>query len=438
MAQWDNQLDSMLDDLHATVQNTSYQEKQIYDESKPGQKFSKQSYEFSSVSKHQGDGDIRGGQLVGNLPKSLVSDLSSIEKVKSVNHTSVTSSERYEYSTSSSIQKSSTHGLQSSNHSLQSSNHGIHSSSHGLQSSNHGLQSSNYGLQSSTNTQQSIKKNINDLDHLLNNLSSHNSSRDASPATRHRIESSYQSNLSSGICQKSEEIREKLISNNSLSRTSSFNRGDPRKPVSTGSRPITPGLPHDQVEGSHQPHLLHTTHSTTASRTQFSGSRSNVSNEFHPVHTTPDPLTGRYADGRITPNHGYTRNFSDKIKSETDSNGNIPKRPDELLNSFGANIDQRELEKINQNETATMEKLMAASYKKNIGQDEDHVEYKKGPPVFYPTEEMYETRQTGMYAGESAKMAKMSKSKVDSDEKGGAAVIPICLPLCCAAPCVIL
>lgn len=87
---------------------------------------------------------------------------------------------RYEYSTSSSIQKSSTHGLQSSNHSLQSSNHGIHSSSHGLQSSNHALQSSNYGLQSSTNTQQSIKKNINDLDHLLNNLSSHNSSRDVS------------------------------------------------------------------------------------------------------------------------------------------------------------------------------------------------------------------------------------------------------------------
>jgi len=42
------------------------------------------------------------------------------------------------------------------------------------------LQSSNYGLQSSTNTQQSIKKNINDLDHLLNNLSSHNSSRDVS------------------------------------------------------------------------------------------------------------------------------------------------------------------------------------------------------------------------------------------------------------------
>ena len=28
---------------------------------------------------------------------------------------------------------------------------------------------------------------------------------------------------------------------------------------------------------------------------------------FRPVHTTPDPLTGRYADGRITPNHGYTR-----------------------------------------------------------------------------------------------------------------------------------
>ena len=30
------------------------------------------------------------------------------------------------------------------------------------------------------------------------------------------------------------------------------------------------------------------------------------------------------------------------------------------------------------------------------------------------------------------------KSKEESGEKGGAAVIPICLPLCCAAPCVIM
>ena len=36
-----------------------------------------------------------------------------------------------------------------------------------------------------SNTQQSIKKNINDLDHLLNNLSSsHNSSREVSPSRR--------------------------------------------------------------------------------------------------------------------------------------------------------------------------------------------------------------------------------------------------------------
>jgi len=32
----------------------------------------------------------------------------------------------------------------------------------------------------------------------------------------------------------------------------------------------------------------------------------------------------------------------------------------------------------------------------------------------------------------------MGKSKEESGEKGGAAVIPICLPLCCAAPCVIM
>merc|ERR1719347_1232797 len=86
---------------------------------------------------------------------SLVADLSSIAKVRSVSKTSTaySSSERYEYQTSANTHAATT-----------------------------------------SNTQQSIKKNINDLDHLLSNLSSHSAapsrtsskpaSREGSPSRR--------------------------------------------------------------------------------------------------------------------------------------------------------------------------------------------------------------------------------------------------------------
>ena len=44
----------------------------------------------------------------------------------------------------------------------------------------------------------------------------------------------------------------------------------------------------------------------------------------------------------------------------------------------------------------------------------------------------------GQYFSASYAREKGVKSKEESGEKGGAAVIPICLPLCCAAPCVIM
>ena len=73
-----------------------------------------------------------------------------------------------------------------------------------------------------------------------------------------------------------------------------------------------------------------------------------------------------------------------------------------------------------------------------------------GPPVFYPTGELYtkngadvaareaELSAQGQYFSASYAREKGMKSKEESGEKGGAAVIPICLPLCCAAPCVIM
>jgi len=73
-----------------------------------------------------------------------------------------------------------------------------------------------------------------------------------------------------------------------------------------------------------------------------------------------------------------------------------------------------------------------------------------GPPVFYPTGDLYtkngadvaareaELSAQGQYFSASYAREKGMKSKEESGEKGGAAVIPICLPLCCAAPCVIM
>merc|ERR1719208_698384 len=176
---------------------------------------------------------------------SLVSDLSSIAKVRSVSKSSTafSSSERYttEYHTTS----------------------------------------------NTSNTQQSIKKNINDLDNLLSNLSSHSTgpsrtsskpaSREGSPGRVGRPHNGY----SSSHVSRSEERRERLMSNASNYRSPSLGRtpSQSRPP----SRPHSPALSHRTPEPSRP--------------------------EFRPVHTTPDPLTGRYADGRITPNHGYTRNF---------------------------------------------------------------------------------------------------------------------------------
>ena len=258
---------------------------------------------------------------------SLVADLSSIAKVRSVSKTSTaySSSERYEYQTSS-----------------------------------------NTNATTTSNTQQSIKKNINDLDHLLSNLSSHSAapsrtsskpaSREGSP-TRRTTTGYAASHMS-----RTEERRERLLSNASQYRSPSLGR------TPTQSRPHSPGpanncLPQPAqtfppVNGNHfhpapprtpepSQHDFNSHHMTTSTM------RSSVSsnNEFRPVHTTPDPLTGRYADGRITPNHGYTRNFHGSPmtpRKVTVPESNIPTKPDELLSSLGQEVDHREMQRITQ------------------------------------------------------------------------------------------
>ena len=262
---------------------------------------------------------------------SLVSDLSSIAKVRSVSKTSTSnfssSQSRYEYTTSSTQQQNN---------------------------------------QSSSNTQQSIKKNINDLDNLLSNLSSHNSgaaSRTSSkPASREpspgRSRAGGYQGYSSSHMSRTEERRERLMSNASNYRSPSLTR------TPSQSRPQSrpPSRPHSPYNGgsSYPPRTPEPSqHEFSSQQMMTSTMRSNVSgvsSEFRPVHTTPDPLTGRYADGRITPNHGYTRNFTGSSpmpprKATVPTSGDvigIPKKPDELLSSLGHSVDSREIQRITQ------------------------------------------------------------------------------------------
>ena len=83
-----------------------------------------------------------------------------------------------------------------------------------------------------------------------------------------------------------------------------------------------------------------------------------------------------------------------------------------------------------------------------------------GPAVYYPPGDMYSasksktttdagpvvletTQHKSLYDGKGRPQSAASSRKdrdrgADSDGKSGAAVVPICLPLCCAAPCVIM
>jgi len=489
---WDSQLDTMLDDLQQSVQGgeethgyknghgttlaytnghgghttREYQEKQIGNTREVREKttrvaggagepysYREESQFVSSTSSSSvpmgSKRAIQNGQMEQHLidekktdqdtmrgrSDSLVADLSSIAKVRSVSKSSTaySSSERYEYQTSS-----------------------------------------NTNATTTSNTQQSIKKNINDLDHLLSNLSSHSAapSRTSSkPASREgsptrRTTTGYTSSHMS----RTEERRERLLSNASQYRSPSLGRTPSQSRPQ--SRPHSPGpanclpqpaQPYPPMNGNHGNHF-HPVQPRTPEPSQHdfnshhmttSTMRSSVSsnNEFRPVHTTPDPLTGRYADGRITPNHGYTRNFHGSPmtpRKVTVPESNIPKKPDELLSSLGQEVDHREMQRITQEESLSRsqkEMMKPASF-----DNDDYTPSKNtpGPPVYYPTGDLFtknekdvaareaELSAQGQYFSASYAREKGSKSKEESGEKGGAAVIPICLPLCCAAPCVIM
>ena len=125
-----------------------------------------------------------------------------------------------------------------------------------------------------------------------------------------------------------------LISFRFVSSASAYRTPSQSRPHSPG--PGTPSTGRElHQQHQHQQHQQQQEFVSSTLRSQSSAGA-----EFRPVHTTPDPLTGRYADGRITPNHGFTRTFASSPalprKATVPSQDlSIPKKPDELLHSLG-------------------------------------------------------------------------------------------------------
>lgn len=180
---------------------------------------------------------------------------------------------------------------------------------------------------------------------------------------------------------------------------------------------------------------------------KYSSTTTNATRNLYPPPAEREPLLQPF------PTDGIDR---------TDLDGNPPKRLDDLMATFGedgqvtyqtrmVNTSQTDGPRRNgepPNGTGptkpalddTMDsKALAANQlaSKNIA----------GPPVYYPPgHEMFakkEMEASGWRAqGEYAKASGMykyeSESKSKSSSKSGAAVVPVCLPLCCAMPCSIM
>jgi len=99
---------------------------------------------------------------------------------------------------------------------------------------------------------------------------------------------------------------------------------------------------------------------------------------------------------------------------------------------------------VTQASTATADAATKAAVAVPAAKDRQKTKNIAGPPVYYPPgvelfakkEEsmaMQGKKESGRYEYEYSK-----ESKSKSNSSGGAAVVPVCLPLCCAMPCVIM
>ncbi|KAK4872780.1 hypothetical protein RN001_014809 [Aquatica leii] len=134
-----------------------------------------------------------------------------------------------------------------------------------------------------------------------------------------------------------------------------------------------------------------------------------------------------------------------------------PKRVDELMANIGREppdsplnagyiaheaelIQQKKVESLKQQHQAPIDEVQRKE--RNVPATKNIT----GPPVYYPPGEMFlkkeegggAWRAEGAMARESGRYKYEAESSSKSKAMGGAAVVPVCLPLCCGLPCTIL
>uniref|UniRef100_A0A182JED2 Uncharacterized protein n=1 Tax=Anopheles atroparvus TaxID=41427 RepID=A0A182JED2_ANOAO len=179
---------------------------------------------------------------------------------------------------------------------------------------------------------------------------------------------------------------------------------------------------------------------------KYSSTTTNATRNLYPPPAEREPLLQPF------PTDGIDR---------TDLDGNPPKRLDDLMATFGEDGQvtyQSRVVNTSQTDGAGPKRVGPPANGTGPRPVEDPMDDKSapnqlaskniaGPPVYYPPgHEMFakkEMEASGWRAqGEYAKASGMYKyeaeSKSKSSSKSGAAVVPVCLPLCCAMPCSIM
>jgi len=181
--------------------------------------------------------------------------------------------------------------------------------------------------------------------------------------------------------------------------------------------------------GSNRPNSRPTTPSTPEVNVTYKyRSQTNTQNVYRPVGEEP-ALPGRFPTDQVEP----------------------PKKLDELMatignepptNAYNSGWAQHEEDVVRQRKVESLK-----SHKEYEDQQrKPETKNVSGPPVYYPPghemfakkEESGAWRAEGAMAKESGKYKYEAESKSKSKSSSGAAIVPVCLPLCCGLPCTIL
>ncbi|XP_052871862.1 uncharacterized protein LOC128277446 isoform X2 [Anopheles cruzii] len=195
---------------------------------------------------------------------------------------------------------------------------------------------------------------------------------------------------------------------------------------------------------AHYPHTGASDPPTTVTY-KYSSTTTNATRNLYPPPAEREPLLQPF------PTDGTDR---------TDIDGHPPKRLDDLMATFGEDgqitYQSKVINSTSQTDNGSKRPAMNGTSPKPIDDPMDQKSSPQnqltskniaGPPVYYPPgHEMFAKkemeasgwRSQGEYAKASGMYKYESESKSKSSSKSGAAVVPVCLPLCCAMPCTIM